>query len=84
MECLLNRRKLTPPKPSDPSPQLAEAEVKNAPTNESNDVEMSDGDQASLSTQPENANAEGVVDMDVDRTMNRARKRLPWISKTCR
>lgn len=51
-------------KPSDPSPQLAEAEVKDAPTNESNDVEMSDGDQASFSTQPENA--EGVVDMDVD------------------
>lgn len=53
-------------KPSDPSAQLAEEEVKNAPTNESKDVEMSDGDQASLSTQPENANAEGIVDMDVD------------------
>jgi hypothetical protein len=53
-------------KPSDPSAQLAEAEVKNAPTNESKDVEMSDGDQASLSTQPENGNAEGIVDMDVD------------------
>ena len=53
-------------KTSHPSPQLVEAEEKDVHRDESNDVEMSD---ASLSSQSENANAEGILYMDVDDEM---------------